>query len=46
MQMFNAIVCAVNAASARVGIVIIIPSGTAIQNGRSSYIGERFNRDG
>ena len=46
MQMFNAIVCVVNAASAQVGIVIIIPSGTAIQNGRSRCIDDRFNRDG
>lgn len=44
--MYNAIVNAQKKAAAQVGIDIIIPSGTAIQNGRSSYIGDNFNRDG
>ncbi|MDP4240041.1 MAG: DUF4886 domain-containing protein [Bacteroidota bacterium] len=45
-QMYRAIVASVNKASKKVGIDIIIPSGTAIQNGRSSSIGDNFNRDG
>ncbi|MDD4921873.1 MAG: DUF4886 domain-containing protein [Bacteroidales bacterium] len=46
MQMYHAIVGTVNKASAQVGIDIIIPAGTAIQNGRSSMLGDVFNRDG
>lgn len=46
MQMYNAIINTVNAVSIQVGIDIIIPCGTAIQNGRSSFIGDNFNRDG
>jgi hypothetical protein len=45
-KMYEAIVDAVNRASQLVGINIIIPSGTAIQNGRTSYIGDNFTRDG
>ena len=33
-------------AARKVGIEIIIPTGTAIQNGRSSFIGDHFCRDG
>jgi len=44
--MYHAIVNAINQASVKSGIKIIIPSGTAIQNGRSSFIGDHFNRDG
>ncbi|ADY50668.1 hypothetical protein Pedsa_0080 [Pseudopedobacter saltans DSM 12145] len=29
-----------------VPINIVVPAGTAIQNGRTSYIGDNFNRDG
>ncbi len=46
MQMYHAIVSAINSASTQAGIDIIIPSGTAIQNGRNSFIGDQFNRDG
>lgn len=46
MEMYNAIVCTVKAASGKVEIKTIIPSGTAIQNGRSSQIGDNFCRDG
>ncbi len=46
MVMYDSIVTAINKAASRVGINIIIPAGTAIQNGRSSYIGDNFNRDG
>ncbi|MDO9634315.1 MAG: DUF4886 domain-containing protein [Paludibacter sp.] len=45
-QMYRAIVETVNSAAAQVNIDIIIPAGTAIQNGRSSYIGDNFCRDG
>ena len=44
--MYDSIVSATNKAAAKVGINIIIPAGTAIQNGRSSYIGDNFCRDG
>ena len=44
--MYHKIVCTVNKVSSEVGINIIIPSGTAIQNARTSYIGDHFNRDG
>jgi hypothetical protein len=45
-KMYEAIVDAVTRAADLVGIDIIIPSGTAIQNGRTSCIGDHFNRDG
>jgi len=46
MAMFYAIVDAYDRAADLVGIDIIIPSGTAIQNGRSSCLGDTFCRDG
>lgn len=46
LKMYKAIVDAVNKAALLAGIDIIIPSGTAIQNGRTSYIGDNFCRDG
>ena len=47
MQMFNDIVSSTNKArKAHPELKILIPAGTAIQNGRTSYIGDRFNRDG
>lgn len=46
IKMYNAIVDAVNQATNQVGIDLIIPSGTAIQNGRTSILGDTFNRDG
>lgn len=45
MTMFNSIVDAVNRAADLVGIKTIVPVGTAIQNGRTSYLGDTFNRD-
>ena len=45
-QMYEAIVSTVNAAVIQAGIDIIIPAGTAIQNGRTSFVGDRFCRDG
>jgi hypothetical protein len=46
LKMYQAIVDTVNTVASQVGIDIIIPSGTAIQNGRTSYIGDNFCRDG
>ncbi len=45
-QMYAAIVSTVNTAVKKAGINIIIPSGTAIQNGRTTFIGDNFCRDG
>ncbi|MFT3754194.1 MAG: DUF4886 domain-containing protein [Paludibacter sp.] len=44
--MYNAIVNAFKDASTQTGINLIIPSGTAIQNARSSSIGDNLCRDG
>jgi len=44
--MYNSIVDAVWKAADLVDINLIIPAGTAIQNGRTSYIGDKFCRDG
>lgn len=52
IKMYNAIVSAVNQAASESDIDIIIPSGTAIQNGRTTYMGDQnylgdlFTRDG
>jgi len=46
MIMYDSIVNVTGLIAAKMGINIIIPAGTAIQNGRSSYIGDNFNRDG
>lgn len=46
IKMHEAIIDAVNNAAKLVNIDMIIPSGTAVQNGRTSYIGDNFNRDG
>src|SRR5690606_9890166 len=45
-SMFNAIVNTVQEAAQRAGIDIIIPTGTAIQNGRATALGDKFCRDG
>ncbi len=45
-QMYRAIVETVNKVAEQTKIDIIIPSGTAIQNGRTSYIGDNFCLDG
>lgn len=44
MKMYKAIVDAVNEAAAEQNISMVIPAGTAIQNGRTSFIGDNFNR--
>ncbi|MDE7387442.1 MAG: DUF4886 domain-containing protein, partial [Muribaculaceae bacterium] len=46
LKMYNAIVDANKKAARAVGIKTIIPSGTAIQNARTSYLGDHLNRDG
>lgn len=46
LTMYNAIVDAAWRAKELVPIDIVVPAGTAIQNGRSSYIGDNFCSDG
>lgn len=46
MKMYNAIVSAVYQETPKVGIKLIIPSGTAIQNARTSFLGDDLTRDG
>jgi hypothetical protein len=45
-KMYESIVKAIAQAADSVGIKTIIPAGTAIQNGRTSVIGDQFCRDG
>lgn len=45
-NMYNHIVDANNEAAELVGIDIVIPAGTAIQNARTSFVGDNMNRDG
>lgn len=44
--MYESIVNAVKQADNEIDFDIIIPCGTAIQNGRTSSLGDTFNRDG
>lgn len=46
IKMYKAIVDANNRAAGLGKIKIIVPSGTAIQNARTSFIGDNMNRDG
>lgn len=46
MTMYNAIVDAVWKAKDMAKIYMVVPAGTTIQNGRTSYIGDKFTRDG
>lgn len=46
MTMYEAIVEAYNQAADLIPAYKIVPSGTAIQNARTSYLGDNFNRDG
>ncbi|MDE5636312.1 MAG: DUF4886 domain-containing protein, partial [Muribaculaceae bacterium] len=46
MTMYRAIVDANNRAAKLGRIKVIVPSGTAIQNARTSFIGDNMNRDG
>lgn len=44
--MYEAIVDAYDQAEALIPTYEIVPAGTAIQNARTSYLGDNFNRDG
>lgn len=46
IKMYESIVNAVKQADNEMDFDIIIPCGTAIQNGRTSSLGDTFNRDG
>ena len=46
LNMYQAIADAVKKAAKANKIKIVIPSGTAIQNARTSFIGDHLNRDG
>lgn len=46
MKMFNAIVGTVAQEVPKVGISLVIPSGVAIQNARTSVLGDDLTRDG
>lgn len=46
LKMYNAIVDATRGVAEKAGIGIIVPAGTAIQNGRTSSLGDTFCRDG
>ena len=46
MKMFNAILATVAQEVPKVGISLVIPSGVAIQNARTSVFGEDLTRDG
>ncbi|MBD1421801.1 DUF4886 domain-containing protein [Sphingobacterium chuzhouense] len=46
LKMYNAIVETTKRVATEQNIGIIVPSGTAIQNGRTSYLGDNFTRDG
>ncbi len=46
MKMYHALTDAYARAAKLVGIKTIIPSGTAIQNARTSFIGDNMDRDG
>lgn len=46
LTMYHAITAAVKRAAKENKMDVIVPSGTAIQNARTSYIGDCLNRDG
>lgn len=46
MRMYNCIVDASRKAVKEHGIKIVIPVGTAVQNARTTFIGDNMNRDG
>lgn len=47
MKMYNAILDAVNKKVTPISqVMTVIPAGTAIQNARTSYVGDLFTRDG
>ena len=46
MKMFNAILATVAQETPKVGISLVIPAGVAIQNARTSILGDDLTRDG
>lgn len=46
MTMYNAIIDCAYRAAAQAGIETVVPAGTAVQNCRTTYIGQNMNRDG
>lgn len=46
MKMYGMILSTVSSETEKVGIELIIPSGTAIQNARTSFLGTDLTRDG
>lgn len=46
LTMYHAIMDAVSRAKELVDISLVVPAGTAIQNGRTSTVGDNFTRDG
>ncbi len=46
MIMFNGIIDAYNQAESLIPVDMVVPAGTAIQNGRTSFLGDGFTRDG
>ncbi len=46
LTMYNAILECAYKAAAEAGISTIVPAGTAVQNCRTTYIGQNMNRDG
>lgn len=46
MKMYEAIMKTVAQEAPKVGIELVIPSGTAIQNARTSFLGNDLTRDG
>ena len=46
MKMYNAIVSTVKQEAPKAGIKYVIPAGTAIQNARTSHLGDDLTRDG
>lgn len=46
MTMYNAIIDCAYRAAEQAGINTVVPAGTAVQNARTTYIGQNMNRDG
>lgn len=46
MTMYNAIIDCAYRAAEQAGISTVVPAGTAVQNARTTYLGQNMNRDG
>ena len=46
MTMYNAIIDCAYRAAEQAGINTVVPAGTAVQNARTTYLGQNMNRDG